>query len=154
MLNEICLGESISSSVRGSEYVPETGQVVMFTLALGAARRTFTGLFLHELGHALARRIMLNEEQWKFMQSRHLALFNAGAFLGVDFWIGQEDRIFYQADLEEFLSELYMHYVAAGDCLRAHIASLGNASVAGKWKEIYEAYRDWYFSGIEYSSTW
>ncbi len=150
-LKEISLGEGVSSSVRGSEYVPEHGQVVMFTLALGAARRTFVGLFLHELGHALARRMLGDAAEAKFFEERHGFLRAKGAFLGVDFWIGREDRVFYQTDLEEFLAETFMHYVAAGDCIRAHMASIDDGKVARCWAEVYEAYRDMYFCGIEYS---
>ncbi|MCX7804158.1 MAG: hypothetical protein N3A38_03105 [Planctomycetota bacterium] len=150
-IREIMLGEGVSSSVRGSEYVPEQGQVVMFTLALGAARRTFVGLFLHELGHAMARRMLEDDSEAGFFEERHGFLRATGAFLGVDFWIGREDRVFYQTDIEEFLAETFMHYVAAGDCLRAHIASFGDGKIARCWTEVYEAFRDRYFSGIEYS---
>ncbi|HOX05356.1 MAG TPA: hypothetical protein PK280_03060 [Planctomycetota bacterium] len=133
------------ASAKASAY--ENGRVFIYDFALGGARRTLIGLFLHEMGHA--HEAALSPEAVEEISARHTPISERGALLGLEFLLDAESRKVYQQFLvSEFIAETYVAYTAAGPTLRELVAS--TAGEAGKaWREVYDIYRR-SFGGIEY----
>lgn len=125
------------------------GVVHMYDFACRGARRTFLGLFLHELGHA--HEVALDEEIKNALHRDYLeVLVEADAFFGVEFLVDVETRKLYQKFVfNEFLAETYMVYTACGARMRAEIEAMPE-EVRRAWRRVYGAFRD-SFEGIEYA---
>ncbi|HZU99123.1 MAG TPA: hypothetical protein VFF73_20620 [Planctomycetota bacterium] len=126
----------------------EKGSVLMYEFAIRGARRTFTGLLLHELGHAHEQAL---EPLAREKLRRHYGVINdADAFMGLEFLLEASTRKLHQKFVfEEFLAETYLVYTACGDALREFILHQPDETVRTAWEEIYATFRDT-FDDIEY----
>lgn len=125
----------------------EDGRVMMYDFALGGARRTYIGLFLHELGHA--HEAALSGDAREGLRKAFRAIVRQGAVLGVEFLVDGHARRMYQMRVfEEFVAETYMIYVSQGGILRAFISDQESGARAA-WDEAYAALRET-FDGVEY----
>jgi len=125
----------------------DKGSVLMYEFAIRGARRTFAGLFLHELGHpheqALARPAR------ETLKGLYKVVSDADALVGLEYLLDAATRRLHQKFVfEEFLAETYLIYTAAGEVLRSFIASQAGA-VRSAWERIYELFRET-FDGYEY----
>ncbi len=144
-LRRIQLGGWGPDAAKASAY--QDGAVLMYDFACKGARRTFLGLFLHEVGHA--HEVALSEATKDAIYAQYQVLLEEDAFFGVEFLIDAETRRLYQRFVfNEFLAETYMLYAACGEGLRARIAAAPPAARAA-WQEIYGIFRET-FAGIEY----
>lgn len=142
-LRRIQLGGWGPDAAKASAY--HEGAVLMYDFACRGARRTFLGLFLHELGHA--HETALSEAEKDVLYASYKALSEADAFYGVDFLVDAPTRILYQKFVfVEFLAETYMVYAACGQALRDHIAA---SPAREAWERAYEVLRA-SFGGVEY----
>src|SRR4051794_34116078 len=121
----------------------DKGSVLMYEFAVRGARRTFAGLFLHELGHpheqALPRAV--RDE----LRRLYKVVNDADAFLGLEFLLEASTRQLHQKFVfEEFLAETYLMYTACGELLRRFIASQEDR-VRSAWERIYALFRDTFF---------
>ena len=133
-------------SAKASAYL--NGTVMIYDFALKGARRTFVGLFLHELGHAHERR--LGAEARKKMRDVFVVLSREDALIGVEYLLDGESRKSYQrTSLTEFMAETHMIYVTHGAKLREEFNGAGG-EVASAWETIYDVFRD-SFGGVEYA---
>ncbi len=122
--------------------------VLMYDFAIRGAKRTFIGLFLHELGHAHEHAMSRGTRAELFRLYRVLA--DADAFLGVEFLIDASTRRLYQKFVfNEFLAETYLIYTACGAELRAFIESL-ERPVRRAWEQVYTIFRAT-FDHLEYA---
>jgi len=133
------------ASAKASAY--ENGRVFIYDFALGGARRTLMGLFLHEMGHA--HETAFTAGQTNELARLHAPIAEGGAFLGLEFLLDAESRKVYQQFLvSEFIAETYVAYTAAAATLRELVA--GSAGPAGEaWRRAYRLYRE-SFGGMEY----
>jgi len=133
------------ASAKASAY--ENGRVFIYDFALGGARRTLIGLFLHEMGHA--HETALGAGQLNELARLHAPIAEGGALMGLEFLLDAESRKVYQQFLvSEFIAETYVAYTAAAPTLRELVA--GTAGPAGEaWRRAYGLYRD-SFGGAEY----
>jgi hypothetical protein len=124
------------------------GVVIMYDFACRGARRTFLGLFLHELGHA--HECALPEREKDVLHAGYQVLVDEDdAFYGVDFLVDAATRKLTQRFVfEEFLAELYLIYTACGGGLRETIARQAPRARAA-WEQVYEVMRA-SFGGAEY----
>jgi hypothetical protein len=144
-LARIQLGGWGPDAAKASAY--HEGAVLMYDFACCGARRTFLGLFLHELGHA--HEVSLTEAEKDAIYEGYKVLNEADAFLGVEFLVDGATRKLYQKFVfAEFLAEMYMIYAACGAALREHIEASGS-DVRAAWKKVYRVFRDT-FLGVEY----
>jgi len=144
-LGRIQLGGWGPDAAKASAYVD--GGVHMYDFACRGARRTFQGLFLHELGHA--HECDLSEAEKDAIYAGYKVLLDEGAFFGVEFLVDAETRKLYQRLVfNEFLAETYMIYAACGAALREAIAGLSPAAFAA-WGQVYDVFRA-SFDGVEY----
>jgi hypothetical protein len=134
------------ASAKASAY--ENGRVFIYDFALGGAKRTMVGLFLHEMGHAHEAAMsgpLLDE-----MAGLHVPIAEANALFGLEFLLDAESRKVYQQFLvTEFAAETYVAYAAAGPALREHIAAQRSARVAAAWRRVYGIFKET-FGGAEY----
>jgi len=104
-LHTIQLGGWGPDAAKASAY--QDGAVLMYDFATRGARRTFLGLFLHELGHA-------HETDWSDAKKDELyagykVLLEEDAFFGIEFLVDANTRKLYQKFVfTEFLAETYM----------------------------------------------
>ncbi|MEZ0228250.1 MAG: hypothetical protein ACAI25_06470 [Planctomycetota bacterium] len=122
--------------------------VLMYEFAVRGARRTFAGLFLHEMGHpheqALAPAVR------DVLRRLYAVINDADAFVGLEFLLEASTRRLHQKFVfEEFLAETYLIYTACGETLRRFIRSLEKDEVRSAWEQIYVIFRDT-FDGYEY----
>jgi hypothetical protein len=144
-LRRIQLGGWGPDAAKASAYVD--GAVLMYDFACRGARRTFLGLFLHEVGHA--HEVALSEPQKDVLHEGYQVLAEEDAFIGIEFLVDANTRKLYQKFVfQEFLAETYMIYVACGQGLRDRIQRYGKRA-RGAWETIYEVFRE-SFDGIEY----
>ena len=145
-LEGIQLGGWGPDSAKASAYHEST--VMMYDFAMKGARRTFVGLLLHELGHAHARTISVDD--WSRIEKAFGVLSKRGALFGVEYLLDAEARVVYQkSSLEEFLAEMYMTYVSHGkELARRIVEQRPQAQVA--WREIYDILCAG-FEGVEYA---
>jgi hypothetical protein len=140
------LGAWGPGSAKASAY--EAGRVYIYDFALGGARRTMAGLFLHEMGHA--HEAALSAAQMDELARLHAPIADAGALFGLEFLLDAESRKVYQQFLvSEFVAETYVAYSAAAPALREHIAGQRNPHTADAWQRTYDIYRET-FGGWEY----
>lgn len=144
-LRRIQLGGWGPDAAKASAYHEQA--VIMYDFACKGARRTFLGLFLHELGHA--HETALTEAEKDALHAAYRTLVEHDAFFGVDFLVDPMTRRLYQKLVFcEFLAETYMIYAACGAGLRAWIEGLpGPARHA--WAVVYDQFRAG-FHGVEY----
>ena len=134
------------AAAKASAY--EKGRVYIYDFALGGAKRTMVGLFLHEMGHA--HEAALAGERLDEMAQLHTPIAEQGALFGLEFLLDAESRKVYQQFLvSEFVAETYVAYTAAGPALREFIAGQEDPDVARAWRRAYEIYKE-SFSGLEY----
>ena len=134
------------ASAKASAY--ENGRVFIYDFALGGAKRTMVGLFLHEMGHA--HEAAMSEEMLGELGELHGPIAEAGALFGLEFLLDAESRKVYQQFLvTEFAAETYVAYSAAGPALREHIEAQRSARVAAAWRRVYALFRE-SFGGAEY----
>ncbi len=120
------------ASAKASAY--EKGRVFIYDFALGGAKRTMAGLFLHEMGHA--HEAGMSDEQLGELAALHSPIAETNALLGLEFLLDAESRKVYQQFLvTEFAAETYVAYAAAGNMLREHVASQQAGRVAAAWRE-------------------
>jgi hypothetical protein len=133
------------ASAKASAY--ENGRVFIYDFALGGARRTLIGLFLHEMGHA--HETAFSAPEIDELSQLHRPIAEGGALLGLEFLLDGESRKVYQQFLvSEFIAETYVAYTAAAGTLRELVTgSTGSAGAA--WRRVYEIYRA-SFGGAEY----
>ncbi len=123
------------------------GIVMMYDFATGGARRTFLGLFLHELGHA--HEVDMSEAVRELLYAQYQVLIEEDAFFGIEFLVDADTRKLYQKFVfVEFLAETYMIYAACGEGMRKSIAALDDRARAA-WTTVYEIFRESFF-GIDY----
>lgn len=133
-------------SAKASAYAD--GRVMLYEFALGGARRTFVGLFLHELGHV--HEAALSPADRARLEALHGPIASAGALLGLEFLLDGESRRIYQQFLtSEFLAETYVVYTTQGARLRAFAGEHASERVREAWAEVYEIFRNTFF-GVEY----
>ncbi len=145
-LRRITLGGWGPDAAKASAYVDDG--VHMYDFAVRGARRTFVGLFLHELGHAHER--SLTEGQRAALEDAWRRLAEADAFVGVEYMLDANTRRLYQRFVfAEFVAETYMVYAACGAALRDTIEG-APAPVRDAWRSAYEALREG-FEGVEYA---
>jgi hypothetical protein len=146
-LRQILLGGWGPDAAKASAYVKEEGTVFMYDFACQGARRTFNGLFLHELGHA--HEVDLPDGTKDLLHKQYRVLVEHSAFFGVEFLLDSDTRKLYQKFVfEEFLAETYMIYVACGAGMRQSISEFP-APVKEAWQRTYDVLRET-FHGIEY----
>ncbi len=144
-LRRIQLGGWGPDAAKASAY--QDGAVLMYEFACRGARRTFLGLFLHEVGHA--HEVAMSEALKDALHARYQVLLAEDAFFGVEFLVDGETRKLYQRFVfNEFLAEVYMMYAACGEGLRQAIAAQP-APARGAWEAIYALFREG-FAGVEY----
>jgi hypothetical protein len=144
-LQAIQLGGWGPDAAKASAY--KDGIVMMYDFATGGARRTFLGLFLHEMGHA--HEVDMSEALRDILYVQYHVLIEEDAFFGVEFLVDADTRKLYQKFVfVEFLAETYMIYTSCGEGMRTQIAELGDRAREA-WLKIYEVFRDT-FHGIEY----
>jgi hypothetical protein len=144
-LKRIELGGWGPDSAKASAY--KAGSVVMYDFAIRGARRTFVGLFLHELGHAHENAFgaALKEE----LYASYKVLAAADAFFGIEFLLDRNTRKLYQKFVfNEFLAECYLIYTSCGAALRDFVGTQA-AEVQSAWRVVYDRLRET-FDGIEY----
>jgi hypothetical protein len=125
----------------------DDGRVMMYDFALNGARRTYLGLFLHEMGHA--QEAAFDEAVRGRLREAFRAIARKSAVLGVDFLVDAQARRLYQLRVfEEFAAETHLVYVSQGTVLREFIAAL-TGEVREAWENVYAVYRD-DFEGVEY----
>ena len=133
------------ASAKASAY--ENGRVFIYDFALGGARRTLIGLFLHEMGHV--HEAALGPQRMRQLADLHSPIAEGGALLGLEFLLDAESRKVYQQFLvNEFIAESYVAYTAAAPLLRELIAST-SGEVGAAWRGVYAIYRQ-SFGGVEY----
>jgi hypothetical protein len=133
------------ASAKASAY--ENGRVFIYDFALGGAKRTMVGLFLHEMGHA--HEAALSRSTTAELSRLHSTVAESGQLLGLEFLLDAESRKVYQQFLvSEFIAETYVGYTGAAEMLRAFVAGQPQRS-AGAWRRIYEIYRE-SFGVVEY----
>lgn len=144
-LKRIVLGGWGPDAAKASAY--QDGSVLMYDFACRGARRTFVGLFLHELGHV--HEVSLPEPMKDALHAAYQVIAEADAFVGVEFLLDAATRKLYQRFVfTEFLAETYMIYASYGQSLReAARAQAGPARAA--WEDVYELFRR-SFDGYEY----
>jgi hypothetical protein len=146
-LKRIQLGGWGPDAAKASAYKKEEGAVLMYDFACKGARRTFLGLFLHELGHA--HETALNESQRDELHEAYQILVEEDAFFGVEFLLDPDTRKLYQKFVfVEFLAETYMIYASCGAGLRERIEELPETPRAA-WRRVYASFRE-SFGGLEY----
>ncbi len=133
-------------SAKGSAY--DRGAVIMYEFAISGARRTFMGLFLHELGHAQQERFGLGE--LSILREQYAQICDAGAIMGTEYLLDARTRQIYQRlDFNEFLAETYMHYCSQGERLRRFVAAL-DGPCREAWEDCYAVFQH-AFEGVEYA---
>jgi len=144
-LERIHLGGWGPDAAKASAY--QDGAVLMYDFACRGARRTFLGLFLHELGHA--HEAALDEAARDVLHRAYEVLLEEDAFFGVEFLLDAETRRIYQRFVfNEFLAETYLVYTACGGRMRDGIAAWPPRARAA-WDQVYALFRD-SFAGVEY----
>jgi hypothetical protein len=144
-LERIQLGGWGPDGAKASAY--HAGTVMMYEFAIRGAKRTFRGLFLHELGHAHEHALAPADRE-RLLTAWH-TLVEKDAFLGVEFLLDSSTRRLYQRLVfNEFLAETYMIYTACGEALRTFVAEQ-TSPAREAWEVIYDAFRST-FDGIEY----
>jgi hypothetical protein len=134
------------ASAKASAY--ENGRVFIYDFALGGAKRTMAGLFLHEMGHA--HEAALTDRQLEELAELHAPIAERNALFGLEFLLDAESRKVYQQFLvTEFVAETYVAYAAAGPALREHVAGQSDERTANAWQRVYEIFKEG-FSGAEY----
>jgi hypothetical protein len=134
------------AAAKASAY--ENGRVYIYDFALGGAKRTMAGLFLHEMGHACEAG--MSPGRIARLAELHAPIADANALLGLEFLLDAESRKVYQQFLvTEFIAETYVAYSAAGPALREHVAAQTEPGLAEAWSEVYALFRD-DFGGVEY----
>lgn len=145
-LEAIQLGGWGPDSAKASAYDHAT--VMMYDFALKGARRTFVGLFLHELGHAHEKRLSRNDRVG--LKKAFRTIVEKGLLIGVDYLLDVESRKAYQRTaLNEFLAEMYMIYVSHGEDLRQWASDVGGEGRSA-CEAIYSIFQGT-FGGIEYA---
>jgi hypothetical protein len=144
-LKAIQLGGWGPDAAKASAY--KDGVVMMYDFATRGARRTFLGLFLHELGHA--HEVDMTEAVRTSLYTQYQILIEEDAFFGIEFLVDGDTRKLYQKFVfVEFLAETYMIYAACGEGMRALIAALDDRA-RDAWTTVYEIFRESFF-GIDY----
>jgi len=144
-LKRLQLGGWGPDAAKASAY--QDGAVLMYDFACRGARRTFLGLFLHELGHA--HEVDLSEAEKDRIYADYRVLSEEDAFIGVEFLVDANTRKLYQKFVfNEFLAETYMIYASCGAGLREAIAASA-PRVRDAWQDVYDAFRE-SFDGYEY----
>jgi hypothetical protein len=145
-LRRIQLGGWGPDAAKASAY--DDGAVLMYDFACRGARRTFLGLFLHELGHA--HEVSLAQAELAALGEAWRVLVDEDAFVGVEFILDAPTRCIYQRLVfAEFLAETYMLYAAMGEALRGTIEGLAPRA-RDAWRRVYELFRST-FHGVEYA---
>lgn len=133
-------------SAKASAY--DNGTVILYEFAIRGARRTFAGLFLHELGHA--HETAMTEAQCETLIEAHAVIGAAYELVGLEFLLDGESRKIYQQFLvNEFVAENYVVYTSQGGFLRRFVEEQPDAEVKDAWKQVYEIFRET-FDGAEY----
>lgn len=146
-LKRIQLGGWGPDAAKASAYKKSDSAVMMYDFACNGARRTFLGLFLHELGHA--HETALNESQRDELHAAYQVLVEEDAFFGVEFLLDPDTRKLYQKFVfVEFLAETYMIYASCGAALRERIKELPEPARAA-WQRVYASFCE-SFGGMEY----
>lgn len=145
-LRQIQFGGWGPDSAKASAY--HNRRVSLYDFALRGARRTFIGLFLHELGHA--HESIWGPSERARLEAAYRVISETDTFLGVEYLLDAQSRRTYQRlAFNEFLAENYMVYVACGGRLRRFVESLQGAA-AGAWQATYDTFvRS--FDGNEYA---
>lgn len=144
-LKAIQLGGWGPDAAKASAY--KDGIVMMYDFATRGARRTFLGLFLHEMGHA--HEVDMSEATRDLLYEQYQVLIEEDAFFGIEFLVDADTRKLYQKFVfVEFLAETYMIYAACGVGMRERIAALGDRSREA-WEKVYQVFCDTFY-GIEY----
>jgi hypothetical protein len=144
-LRRIVLGGWGPDAAKASAY--QDGSVLMYDFACRGARRTFVGLFLHELGHA--HEVALPEADKAALHEAYQVIAEADAFVGVEFLLDASTRKLYQRFVfTEFLAETYMVYASHGVSLRESFRAHA-PPVQAAWERVYELFRR-SFDGCEY----
>lgn len=144
-LQAIQLGGWGPDAAKASAY--KDGVVMMYDFATQGARRTFLGLFLHELGHA--HEVDMSEATKDALYKEYQVLIEEDAFFGIEFLVDADTRKLYQKFVfVEFLAETYMIYIACGEGMRKAIQEFSDTA-RETWTRIYSIFRDT-FQGIEY----
>ena len=144
-LQRIVLGGWGPDAAKASAF--QDGSVLMYDFACRGARRTFVGLFLHELGHA--HEVSLSEADKDALHEAYQVIAEADAFVGVEFLLDAGTRKLYQRFVfNEFLAETYMIYASHGASLRERFQDQP-APVRTAWERVYELYQR-SFDGYEY----
>lgn len=147
-LKRIQLGGWGPDAAKASAYRKDEAAVLIYDFACRGARRTFLGLFLHELGHA--HETALSEAERDRLHRAYQVLVEADAFFGVEFLLDPDTRKLYQKFVfVEFLAETYMIYVSCGAALRERIAAL-TSPAREAWEDVYACFREG-FGGAEYA---
>jgi hypothetical protein len=145
-LRRIQLGGWGPDAAKTSAY--DQGAVIMYDFACKGARRTFLGLFLHELGHA--HEVSLGGADLDALRASWEVLVEEDAFIGVEFMLDAATRCVYQRLVfTEFLAETYLLYAAMGEALRRTIEGLAPRA-QDAWRRVYETFRAT-FDGVEYA---
>lgn len=123
------------------------GAVHLYDFALRGARRTFAGLFLHELGHAHER--ALAARRLAVLAGAYERIVAAEALFGAEFLLDAAARRSYQRlSFGEFMAELYLAYTACGAALRDFAAAAPHAAREA-WAAVLDIFRESFF-GFEY----
>jgi hypothetical protein len=140
---QLCIGGWSGSAAKTSEYVEENGRVHMYDFATKGPRRNYAALLLHEIGHSFEH--LLSYKDFRRLKESYLSRI---PLLGIDYLLGESERISNQGSFPEFIAETYLSYITQGGRLHSFINSL-QPSDKGKWREIYSIFKK-NFGGLEY----
>jgi hypothetical protein len=145
LLGTLQIGGWGPDGAKGSAY--DQGRVFLYDFAVGGARRTFLGLLLHEMGHAVTDGIQTLHRSR--LEEKYRIVAHPDTLIGVEFLLDGHSRKIYQMRVfEEFLADTYMAYAAFGQGL-LEVTSLFPKAPREAWRDIYQTFRE-LFHGYEY----
>ncbi len=148
VLKSIFLGSSRHGAALGSAY--EDGKVMIYSFLLRTAKKTFAGLFMHELGHAFQDILKSGGNgDMKTISEAHKIISHHNSFYGTSFWGDRQSRKQYQQNYSEFIPEMFMVYVTQGDALRRHINHKEDPELREAYAAVYRIFKN--KLGVEYS---
>ncbi len=150
--NELVLGGWGNGQAKTSSH--DGGKVHLFNFAIKGPKRNYTGLLLHETGHA-----HFHQHREKIAEcingTSGLITKEGIAKLGIDYLMGRESRGFetqpFRENVDEFAAEMYLLYVAKGISMKKRFETLSPKKQFA-WSSVYSTFREC-FGGTEYDGV-
>jgi hypothetical protein len=137
-------------------YIPGKQGIHVCDGAMDKPRNVFLRIVSHELGHAFFEPYLRACGQLEALRGAHAAICKAGALFAVDVGgIGTAtERRDYQKTFEEFLAEVFMHYVLDHEDLARMVGQLAPQRGGDAWRRVYEALHRALGDTIESAAIW